>query len=232
MPRLRGMHLDGQIFITSRHNWSLDNDRKSPMRLLLVEDDTMLAQATADAARQNAWQLDHAPDAASARIALLGHSYDAVVLDLGLPGACGLTVLHAMRSRFDSTPVLILTARGQLSERIAGLDAGADDYLTKPFQFDKLWARIRAVTRRSRNEVVPILSSKDIRVDVSKRIVTRAGEPVHTQCTRIPHLGRFAAKTWTGAHTRLSARARIRRRKRYRKQHDCGVHPSTTPQAG
>jgi two-component system OmpR family response regulator len=148
------------------------------MRLLLVEDDTMLAQATADAARQNAWQLDHAPDAASARIALLGHSYDAVVLDLGLPGACGLTVLRTMRSRFDPTPVLILTARGQLSERIAGLDAGADDYLTKPFQFDELWARIRAVTRRSRNEVVPILSSKDIRVDVSKRIVTRAGEPV------------------------------------------------------
>lgn len=145
------------------------------MHLLLVEDDAMLAEAVCDGVRQNGWHIDHAIDAAAARIALVDHSYSAVLLDLGLPGESGLSVLKAVRGRFDTTPVIILTARGQLSERILGLDAGADDYLVKPFQFDELWARLRAVVRRAEGTVVPLLSFGDIQLDRSKRAVTRAG---------------------------------------------------------
>ncbi len=148
------------------------------MHLLLVEDDNMLAEAVCDAAHQNAWRIDRVGDAAGARLALVDHAYSAVLLDLGLPGESGLSVLKAMRSRYDVTPVLILTARGQLSERIIGLDAGADDYLIKPFQLDELWARVRAVIRRSQGRVVPVFTYKDIHLDRSKRLVTRGGERV------------------------------------------------------
>ena len=148
------------------------------MHLLLVEDDTMLAEAVCDAARQIAWQIDHVGTAAAAKLALIDHDYTAVLLDLGLPGESGLAVLRALRSRYDVTPVLILTARGQLSERIVGLDAGADDYLVKPFQLDELWARVRAVIRRTQGRVVPVHTHGDISVDRSKRVVTRNGERV------------------------------------------------------
>ena len=143
------------------------------MHLLLVEDDTMLAEAICDGARQNSWTIDHVGDAISAKLALIDHTYAAVLLDIGLPGDSGLTVLKAIRARNDATPVLMLTARGQLSERILGLDAGADDYLVKPFQFDELWARARAVIRRSEGRVVPVLTYGDIKLDRSKRTVTR-----------------------------------------------------------
>ena len=138
----------------------------------------MLAEAVCDGARQNACTIDHVGDAAGARLALVDHAYAVVLLDLGLPRESGLTVLKAMRARYDVTPVLILTARGQLSERIQGLDAGADDYLVKPFQFDELWARVRAVIRRSQGRVVPVFAYRDIQLDRSKRVVTRDGARV------------------------------------------------------
>ncbi|KQP14536.1 response regulator transcription factor [Pseudorhodoferax sp. Leaf265] len=145
------------------------------MHLLLVEDDPMLAEAILDGARQIAWAMDHVGDATAARLALVDHAYSAVLLDIGLPGDSGLTVLKALRGRYDPTPVLMLTARGQLSERIQGLDAGADDYLVKPFQFDELWARVRAVVRRSEGRVVPVFQHGSVRLDRSKRVVTRDG---------------------------------------------------------
>jgi two-component system, OmpR family, response regulator len=148
------------------------------VHLLLVEDDDMLAEAVCDAAHQNAWRIDRVSDAAGARLALVDHAYGAVLLDLGLPRESGLTVLKAMRARYDVTPVLILTARGQLSERILGLDAGADDYMIKPFQVDELWARVRAVVRRTQGRVVPVFKYRDIELDRSKRLVLRAGERV------------------------------------------------------
>lgn len=148
------------------------------MQLLLVEDDAMLGETICDGARQSGWSIDHVGDATSARTALNDHSYAAVLLDIGLPGDSGLTVLRTMRRRYDATPVLMLTARGQLTERIAGLDAGADDYLVKPFQFDELWARVRSVIRRSQGRVVPVFAYEDIQVDRIKRVVTRAGTPV------------------------------------------------------
>jgi two-component system OmpR family response regulator len=148
------------------------------LNLLLVEDDVMLAEAVCDGIRQHAWSIDHAGDAAAAKLALVEHSYSAVLLDIGLPGDSGLAVLKRMRERYDSTPVLILTARGQLSERIRGLDAGADDYLVKPFQFDELLARVRAVIRRAQGRVVPAMSYGDVTLDPAKRLVTRAGARV------------------------------------------------------
>jgi len=148
------------------------------LNLLLVEDDAMLAEAICDGVRQQAWDIQHAKDAGTAKLALLEHGFSAILLDIGLPGESGLSILSWMRERYDSTPVLIITARGQLSERIKGLDDGADDYLVKPFQFDELLARVRALTRRSLGRVVPELSCGDVRVDADKRIVTRGGERV------------------------------------------------------
>lgn len=117
-------------------------------------------------------------DAHAANGVLVEHPYSAVLLDLGLPGESGLSVLRGMRARCDATPVLILTARGQLSERIVGLDAGADDYLVKPFQFDELWARVRSVIRRSQGSVVPIFTYGEVKVDRSRRAVSKGGVDV------------------------------------------------------
>ncbi|KAF1018362.1 MAG: Transcriptional regulatory protein QseB [Paracidovorax wautersii] len=148
------------------------------MHLLLVEDDAMLGETICDGARRSGWRIDHVGDAASARLALQDHAYAAVLLDIGLPGDSGLTVLRFMRGRYDPTPVMMLTARGRLSERILGLDAGADDYLVKPFQFDELWARVRSVIRRSQGRVVPVFTHGDIQVDRGRRVVSKAGVDV------------------------------------------------------
>ena len=149
------------------------------MNLLLVEDDDMLAQAVMAGLQRDAdCRVDRVADAQSARLALVDHGYTAVLLDLGLPKGSGLGVLQAMRTRYDATPVLVITARDQLSDRIAGLDAGADDYLVKPFQLDELSARLRAGLRRSQGRVSPTLHQGDVTLDPARRSVTRAGEPV------------------------------------------------------
>jgi len=148
------------------------------MNLLLVEDDEMLGQAVVTGLERADCHVDWVKDPDAARFALRDHAYAAVLLDLGLPKASGLTVLQAMRARLDATPVLIVTARDQLSERIAGLDAGADDYIVKPFQLDELSARLRAVVRRSQGRVSPTLRHRDVELDPARRSVTRSGEPV------------------------------------------------------
>ena len=148
------------------------------MNLLLVEDDEMLAEAVRAGLAQNAWQVDWVADAGAAKTVLVDHPYDAVLLDLGLPGGSGLGVLSNLRARYDATPVLIITARDKLSDRISGLDAGADDYIVKPFQLDELLARLRAVLRRSQGLVSPVLTFNGITLDPAKRLVTRRGEPV------------------------------------------------------
>ncbi|NZA24799.1 response regulator transcription factor [Luteimonas sp. SJ-92] len=147
--------------------------------VLLVEDDRMLGDALTAALAQDGWRADRSEDVAAARLALVDHAYAAVLLDLGLPRGSGLDVLAAMRARYDTTPVLIITARDQLSDRIRGLDSGADDYIVKPFQRDELLARLRAVVRRSRGRVAPVLRWRDIALDPAERTVTRAGERVH-----------------------------------------------------
>ncbi|MFZ9200645.1 MAG: response regulator, partial [Paracoccaceae bacterium] len=118
------------------------------MRLLLVEDTEELAQSVLTFLRAKGHAVDHALDAATAEAALATTDYACVILDLGLPDRSGLEVLRSLRSAGDRTPVLIATARDQISDRIAGLDAGADDYVVKPFDLDELSARVRAHARR------------------------------------------------------------------------------------
>ena len=146
--------------------------------ILLVEDDRMLGDAVAAALRQDGWDVARAEDAGAAKTALIDHAFAAVLLDLGLPRGSGLDVLHALRQRYDTTPVLIVTARDQLSDRVRGLDAGADDYIVKPFQTDELCARLRAVVRRSQGRVAPVLSYRDVVLDPAGRQVTRGGQAV------------------------------------------------------
>lgn len=148
------------------------------LQVLLVEDDAMLGDALRASLTRAGMRVDWVRDVAEARLALVEHGYGAVLLDLGLPGGSGLTVLKHLRSRYDATPVLIITARDRLSERIQGLDAGADDYIVKPFQLDELQARLRAVVRRSRNSVVSVLRCRDVQLDPARRVVTRAGAEV------------------------------------------------------
>lgn len=148
------------------------------MNVLLIEDDGLLAEAICDGVRQQEWTIQHARDAAAAKAALVDHTFSAVLLDITLPGESGLTVLRWLRQRYDATPVLIITARGQLSERIKGLDNGADDYLIKPFELDELLARVRAVIRRTQGRVIRQMSCGDVQLDPEKRVVTRSGERV------------------------------------------------------
>lgn len=159
-----------------RHN--PDASEVQAVEVLLVEDDTMLAAALEEVLRREGYGVTRAGDARTALLALGAHGYSALLLDLNLPGGSGLGVLRAMRQAYDTTPVLIMTARDQLSERIAGLDAGADDYLVKPFQPDELGARLRAVLRRAHGRVAPVLEAQGVRLDPATRSVTRDGAAV------------------------------------------------------
>jgi DNA-binding response OmpR family regulator len=148
------------------------------MRVLLVEDDRMIGESIRAALKQDGSAVDWVRDGRSAESALATEQFDLVLLDLGLPQRDGLEILRAMRLRHDQTPVIVLTARDALPDRVAGLDAGADDYLVKPFELEELAARIRAVTRRKAGRAEPAIEVGDVRLDPSMRQVTRGGEPV------------------------------------------------------
>ena len=148
------------------------------MRVLLVEDDQMIAQGLQTALRQEGYTLDWMRDGASAAAALRSSSFDAVLLDLGLPARDGLDVLGELRRRGDATPVLILTARDELKDRVAGLDAGADDYIVKPFDLDEVSARMRSVLRRAAGRGDPCIQHRGIRLDPATHSVERDGNPV------------------------------------------------------
>jgi two-component system OmpR family response regulator len=149
------------------------------MRLLLVEDDTMIGEVVLDLLRAEHYAVDWVKDGEMADTALLqNQNYDLVLLDLGLPRKDGLEVLRAMRTRKDRTPVLVATARDSVAQRIAGLDAGADDYVLKPYDLDELLARIRALLRRAAGRAEPVFEYKTITVNPATREVTVAGAPV------------------------------------------------------
>jgi two-component system response regulator QseB len=148
------------------------------MRILLVEDDRMIGESIRTALRQDGSAVDWVRDGNSASTTLATEEFDLVLLDLGLPQRDGLEILRALRGRRDQTPVIIVTARDAVQDRVAGLDAGADDYLVKPFELEELAARIRAVTRRKAGRAEPAVEIGDIRLDPSMRQVTRGGEPV------------------------------------------------------
>lgn len=146
--------------------------------ILVIEDDRMLGEAIAAVLRQDGWEVARCETVEAADALLVNHAFSAVLLDLGLNKRSGMDVLAAMRSRYDATPVLIITARDQLSDRVRGLDGGADDYIVKPFQRDELLARLRAVVRRSRGQVTQVLRWRDVEVNPAEKSVTRAGERV------------------------------------------------------
>lgn len=149
------------------------------MRILLVEDDPSLAAGIRLALKPEHYTVDLLADGRQALAALKGDEpFDAVILDLGLPGLDGMQVLAAVRQRGNRVPVLVLTARDGVDDRIAGLDAGADDYLIKPFQVDELKARLRALLRRSQGQASHVLEVRGIRLDPATHSVSCGEAPV------------------------------------------------------
>jgi two-component system response regulator QseB len=145
------------------------------VRILLVEDDQMLGEAVRDGLRQEGYVVDWVQDAGAALAAFSTSSFNALVLDLGLPGRDGLSVLRWLRHNGRATPVVIVTARDRISDRIGGLDAGADDYLLKPFDIEELGARLRAITRRASGCADSVLTIGDVVLDMRQRTLTCQG---------------------------------------------------------
>jgi two-component system OmpR family response regulator/two-component system response regulator QseB len=148
------------------------------MRILLVEDDRLLGDGLQAGLTQSGFAVDWLRDGEAAVAALSAEHFAAIVLDLGLPRRDGLSVLQWLRGRNDATPVLILTARDQLEDKIRGLDLGADDYVLKPFDLDEIAARLRALVRRSHGNPAPRLALADVELDPAARTVTRGGQYV------------------------------------------------------
>ena len=148
------------------------------MRLLVVEDDPDLSEQLVDALREAGYAVDLTGDGEEAQFLGDTEPYDAVVLDLGLPNVDGMTVLERWRENGRVMPVLILTARDRWSDKVAGFDAGADDYLAKPFRVEELLARLRAVIRRSGGHASPVIECGTVRIDTRASRVTVDGNPV------------------------------------------------------
>jgi len=148
------------------------------MRLLLVEDDSMIGEAARQGLRQEGHTVDWVRDGREAEAAVAAAPYDAVLLDLGLPRRDGLAILKTWRGRGVAVPVLIITARDAVSDRVAGLDAGADDYLVKPFDLDELSARVRAVARRRSGRAESVVRIGELEIDSATRQVRWKGADV------------------------------------------------------
>jgi DNA-binding response OmpR family regulator len=171
------------------------------LRVLLVEDDALLGDGIRAGLKLADYAVDWVRDGDSARRALLDHEYDACVLDLGLPRADGLTVLRELRARGSALPVLVLTARDTSADKIAGLDAGADDYLTKPFDLGELQARMRALIRRAAGAAAPTMAHGPLVLEPAARRVTLDGQPV-----------KLSAREYALLHDLMSHRNQVRSR--------------------
>jgi len=148
------------------------------MRVLVVEDDQRLAAVLWQGLKEQGYGVDRAADATHGFEMAIANEYDAILLDVMLPGRSGLDVLRDLRARGVRSPVLVLSARSAVEDRIRGLDLGADDYLSKPFEFRELLARLRAITRRPAVEPHTTLRFADLEMDVAHRRVLRAGRPI------------------------------------------------------
>jgi two-component system OmpR family response regulator len=172
------------------------------MRVLVVEDEVKIARAIRRGLEHEGYAADVAGTGAEAIHRATEHDYDAVILDVKIPAPDGFTVCRQMRARNQWAPVLMLTARDSVEDRIRGLDAGADDYLVKPFSFGELLARLRALLRRAPAERPAILRVGDVALDPSAHVVTRAGRPVELSAREfalleflIRHAGQVLTRT-------------------------------------
>lgn len=172
------------------------------MRLLIAEDDPMLGAGLQRALRRAGYTVDLATSGEEAMAAVEAERYVLALLDIGLPGADGLEVLRRLRRRSDPTPVILLTARDRPEQKVEGLDAGADDYVVKPFDLDELMARIRAQIRRREKRTSDVLVARGVSVDLAGRTVQRDGRPVQITAKEFKVLvallrraGAFVSKT-------------------------------------
>ena len=168
------------------------------MRILLVEDDALLGDAIQAGLKQTGYAIDWLRDGVAADQALSTEPYDAVVLDWGLPRLSGIEVLQRLRARRMDVPVLLLTARDTIDDRIEGLDCGADDYLIKPFDLGELSARLRALVRRSGGNATPWLTAGEIELDPASHRVNYQGRPVE-----------LSAKEFSLLHALMLAQGRV-----------------------
>ena len=167
------------------------------LRVLLVEDEHRLADSLARGLREAAHAVDVADTLASARLKLELERYDAVILDVNLPDGSGFGLAAELRKRAIPVPILMLTARDTVEDRVAGLDSGADDYLVKPFAFEELVARLRALQRRAPESRPTRITVADLVVDPAARTVTRAGRPIEmttTEYALLEYLARQAGQ--------------------------------------
>jgi len=171
------------------------------VRILLVEDDPLLGDGVRAGLKLADYAVDWVRDGEAARLALLDHAYQACVLDLGLPKRDGLSVLKDLRARGNHLPVLILTARDSSADKIAGLDAGADGYLTKPFDLPELQARLRALIRRAGGAATPTLEHAGVVLEPASKRVLRDGQPIA-----------LSAREYALLHDLLSHKTHIRTR--------------------
>ena len=148
------------------------------MRVLIVEDDPMIGASIRTGLRQDGYTADWARDGNSAEAAVATNEYDAILLDLGLPGRSGLELLAQWRRKKNTVPILIITARDSVDDRIAGLDTGADDYLVKPFDLNELAARLRALLRRRSGRAAPVIEHGPLHLDPATREVRLNGTAV------------------------------------------------------
>jgi DNA-binding response OmpR family regulator len=145
------------------------------MRILIVEDEHRIANTIKKGLEQERYAVDVAYDGISGFDLAVGEDYDLIILDLMLPQMDGLTICRELRKKQIHTPVLILTAKGQIQDKVDGLDSGADDYLTKPFSFEELLARVRALSRRPKDSINSVLAVEDLELDSKSYLVKRGG---------------------------------------------------------
>src|SRR5437870_1011949 len=163
------------------------------MKVLAVDDEPQILRALRTSLTARGHDVSTAPNGETALDVLSGREVDLVVLDLGLPGIDGIEVIRRLRT-WSSVPVIVLTVRDAPSDKVSALDAGADDYVTKPFAMDELLARMRAVHRRlaGAEDGAPVVRAGDLEVDLARRLVTRAGQPIHLTPTEFSLLEQFA----------------------------------------